>query len=80
MLNNFIINSIVISIIYFLIKFLEMRFIEQETKPLKDLIKNTTFVFISSMMGGFLLEQFKFNNILKLDKEDPKVFTNEPGF
>ena len=79
-MNNYILSSIVISVIYFIIKFIEMRFINKEATPIKDILKNTLIVFISSIMGGFLLEQFKINNIFETIKEVPNVFTNEPGF
>ena len=79
-MNSYILNSIITSIIYFIIKFIEMRYIDKETKPVKDLFKSTAIVFIASICGGFLMEQFKFNNILENIKEVPKIFTNEPGF
>ena len=79
-MNTYILSSIVISVIYFIIKFIEMRFINKEATPIKDILKNTLIVFISSIMGGFLLEQFKINNIFETIKEVPNVFTNEPGF
>lgn len=79
-MNQFILVSIVTSIIFFLIKFIKMRFVDKETTPLKEIIKETGYVFISSLMGGFLMEQFKFNNILESIKETPNVFINEPGF
>lgn len=57
-----------------------MRFVDKENEPLKIIIKETGYVFISSLLSGFLMEQFKFNNILENIKETPGVFTNEPGF
>ena len=57
-----------------------MRFINKETTPVKEIFKNTVVVFLSSIIGGFLLEQFKINNIFENIKDVPNVFTNEPGF
>ena len=79
-MNNYLLNSIIIGIIYFIIKFIEMRFVEKEAKPLKDIIKETALVFLSSILGGYILEQFKIPNLLGSIKEIPKVFTNDPGF
>ena len=79
-MNQYILVSIVTSIIYFLVKFIKMRFVDKENEPLKIIIKETGYVFISSLLSGFLMEQFKFNNILENIKETPGVFTNEPGF
>ena len=57
-----------------------MRFVDKENEPLKTIVKETGFVFVSALLGGFLMDQFKFNNILENIKETPTVFTNEPGF
>ena len=79
-MNQYILVSIVTSIIYFLVKFIKMRFVDKENEPLKIIVKETGYVFVASLLGGFLIEQFKFNNILDNIKETPWVFTNEPGF
>ncbi len=79
-MNQYILVSIVTSIIFFLIKFIKMRFVDKENEPLKTIFKETGFVFVSAVLGGFLMDQFKFNNILENIKETPTVFTNEPGF
>ena len=79
-MNNYILTSIVISVIYFIIKFIEMRFINKEATPIKEVFKNTIAVFLASIIGGFLLDQFKLNNIFETIKETPNVFTTEPGF
>ena len=79
-MNQIIILSIITSIIFFLIKIIKMRFIDKENEPFKEIVKETGIVFISSLLSGFLIEQFKFNNILENIKATPSVFTNEPGF
>lgn len=80
-MNNMLIISLIISIIYFIFKFLEMRFIIKENKPLKELVKDSLFVYISSLIGFFILEQF--NNMLESDikvNTNPPAFTNEAPF
>ena len=79
-MNQYILVSIITSVIFFLIKFIKMRFVDKESEPLKTIVKESGFVFVASLLGGFLMEQFKFNNILENIKETPSVFTNEPGF
>lgn len=57
--NLFVIGAI-IATVYFLLKFLEMRFVDQDDKkPIKVLIRDTLIVGISSVLGVYLLEQFK---------------------
>ena len=57
--NLFVIGAI-IATVYFLLKFLEMRFVDQDDKkPIKVLIRDTLIVGISSVLGIYLLEQFK---------------------
>ena len=47
-MNNQILTSTIIAIIYFLAKFIEMRFILKENKPLKHLVIDAMIVFISA--------------------------------
>jgi hypothetical protein len=68
----------VISIIFFISKFIEMRFIEKENKPLKLLIRDTLLVYISVILGNFILKQL--NPIIHSGGENPVVFTDNPEF
>ena len=63
MTNNFLI-SIIISIIYIIFKFLDMRYIKKENKPLKDLILDSCVVFVSSIITFLLFEQFNLSEML----------------
>ncbi len=58
-MNNIFIISGIIALVYFIIKFIEMRFIEKESKPLKLLIRDALLVYFSVVMGYFILEQIK---------------------
>ena len=53
---NFMLASI-ISVVYFLFKFLEMRMLDKENKPLKDILKETMIVYVSVLAGEFVLNQ-----------------------
>ena len=48
-------SGLVVSIIYGLLRFIEMRFILKENKPLKDLFRDTIIVFISTVIGLSLI-------------------------
>ena len=55
--SNFMVGGI-ISVIYFLLKFIEMRFIIKENKPLKLLFRDTLVVYIGSILGLSVYSQF----------------------
>jgi hypothetical protein len=89
--NLFVIGAI-IATVYFLLKFLEMRFVDHDNKkPIKVLIRDTIIVCISSMVGVYLLDQF---NMLGIGGgggsggggsgggggSSPAVFVDTPGF
>ena len=56
-MDNLLINAGIIAFIYILVKFAEMRVILKENKPLKELVKDTIFVFISVITGFFIINQ-----------------------
>ena len=67
----------VIGFIYFLFRFIEMKFIVKEVKPIKVMIRDALLVFISVLLGNYLLTNL---SPLKKLTENPKVFVNDPGF
>lgn len=78
--NIFIIASL-ISFFYLILKFIEMRFIEKDSKPLKVLIKDTLVVYLCVLLGNFIVEQI--NPSLLGEEATNKVtqvFTDNPGF
>jgi len=84
--NLFSIGAI-IAIVYFLLKFLEMRFVDNDNKkPIKVLIRDTLIVCISSVVGVFLLDQFKMMGNSSIIRgadsglSAPAVFVDTPGF
>ena len=79
-MNNQVLTAGIISIIYFLMKFIEMRFILKENKPLKQLVIDTLIVFIAATSTILLLEQFNLNEIIGNLKETPGAFINKPDF
>jgi hypothetical protein len=68
-----------ISIIFLIVKFFEMRFIEKENKPLKFLLRDTILVYFSVLFGNFILDQI--SPVINLNsKIDTPVFTDNPTF
>lgn len=72
----------IISIVFLFLKFIEMRFIEKESKPLKLLIRDTIVVFFSVISGFFILEQVKhiMNNGNNLSTNNTPIFIDNPEF
>lgn len=79
--NIFIIASI-ISIVFFISKFIEMRYVEKESKPLKYLIRDALVVYFSVICGYFILEQVKpmIQSGAGNSATVPQVFTDNPEF
>jgi hypothetical protein len=79
-MSNIFVVAAIISITFLLAKFLEMRYIEKESKPLKLLIRDTFLVYFSVIIANFVMEQI--NPVMK-GGTTPKVtpvFTDNPGF
>tara|TARA_B110000967_G_C18869605_1_gene554648 strand:- start:1247 stop:1501 length:255 start_codon:yes stop_codon:yes gene_type:complete len=77
--------SFFISVVYFIIRFIEMNFIEKEPKPIKIILKDTAFVFISVNLGKFLISQIFGATSLNIGGDNivnkaVDAFTGEPGF
>lgn len=80
-MDNIFIIAAVISVIFFISKFIEMRFVEKETKPLKLLIRDSLLVYFSVVFGNFVIEQI--NPMIQggsAASTVTPVFTDNPGF
>lgn len=58
-MTNIFYVAIVISIIYLIGRFIEMRFITKENKPLSILFRDALLVYSSVVVGHFVLEQVR---------------------
>ena len=82
--------SISITILYFLCKVAEMKYLDKEVKPFKTVIRDTFIVLFSSLTcsSGYFYFQKNINDFLNIitDKTalsnatNTQVFTDEPGF
>jgi TctA family transporter len=81
-MNNIFIIAAIISVIFLIVKFIEMRYIEKESKPLKLLIRDALLVYFSVVMGYFILEQLKpvIGDENNLQGGNTPAFTDNPNF
>ena len=78
-MNNIFVVAGIISIVFLIAKFIEMRFIEKESKPIKLLIRDALLVYFSVVLSHFLIKQV--NPIMhKGGSHVTPVFTDNPGF
>jgi hypothetical protein len=77
-MNNIFIIATIISIVFLIVKFIEMRFIEKESKPFKLLIRDALLVYFSVIASDFIIGQI--NPIIKGGSNVTPVFTDNPGF
>jgi len=77
-MENIFTISAIISSAFFIVKFIEMRFIEKESKPLKNLIKDTLLVYFSVIISNFIINQI--NPLVNSVQKITPVFTDNPGF
>lgn len=78
-----------VTVLYFVLKVIEMKFIHKELKPLKDIARDVCMVFGSSLVAAFATSTYQgsindfFNVMTKtkvLNNDHAQVFTGEPGF
>lgn len=72
------IQSSCISILYLLLKVIEDKFILKQNKPIKLFIRDTLIVFISVLLGEFLIGQIK--PLSGVIMNSPVVITSDPDF
>jgi hypothetical protein len=80
-MDNIFVISGIISFTFFIVKFIEMRFIEKESKPLKFLIRDSLLVYFSVIISYFIIDQLK--SVISTGGDGPKttpIFTDNPNF
>jgi hypothetical protein len=77
-MEKYIIHSGIIAFIYLLMKFVEMRITKNEAKPMKELIRDTLIVYLSAIIGLYIIDEFMPANAVV--KTITNVFTDVPGF
>jgi len=81
--------AIFTTILFVFFKLIEMKYLEQEFKPLKVMFRDSFIVFMSSLLGsyGYYYTQHSFSDFLNivtenktLKAEATQIFTDIPGF
>ena len=75
--STLVLTATIISVIYLLVKFLEMRYVLDEDKSPKTLIRDAVVVFISVLIGDYAAGQFAGQNPGNVA---PDVFVGNPEF
>jgi len=76
-MENIYLTALVISFLYLLCKFIEMRFITKENRPFKTIIIDTIFVYFCVIISFFLIGQF---NLKTKSLIEAPVFVDNPKF
>ena len=73
--NNYFV-SFVISLLYLLIKTGEQKFVTKEINQIKDLIKDSLIIFISSCLALNIIDNINSGEVT----EQTQIFTGTPEF
>jgi hypothetical protein len=81
-MNNIFVFAGIISIIFFIAKFLETKYLDEEPKPLKFIIRDTLIVYMGVIGGSFVLDQLKpvMDGVEGGNPVIPLAFTDNPPF
>ena len=77
-MDNVFLQAGIIAVLYLLAKFVEMRFVLKENKPLKMLMRDAIIVYISAILGLYIIEQFLLQG--EITKSAPQAFIDNPTF
>jgi hypothetical protein len=81
--------AVLVTFLFCLAKFVEMKFVEKELKPLKVVVRDALIVFFCAVAGSFVYFHLDGNiadflNIVTdtktLNTSATQIFTDEPGF
>ena len=83
-MDNLILLSTSAALVFFFVKFIEMRFIKKEPEPLKGLLKDSLIVLIATYLGGFIVAQVngQLNSATSnaVTSDTTPAFTGNPEF
>jgi len=78
MASSLFLNGFIVSFLFLVMKFFEIRFITKKEVHPKHLLRDSIIVYISVIFGNYLLSQFGSN--ASLNKKIVEVFTDSPSF
>lgn len=88
-MNTYIISALITTLLYTVVKFFQMRFVEKENKPLKELISDSCIVLLVTFIGLFATEQLGsvegLSHVFGVqgggdNSTQTKAFTSKPNF
>jgi hypothetical protein len=79
-MDNIFVNAGIIALIYLIIKFAEMRLVNKEAKPLKELIRDMLIVYVSVLSGLYVIDELVVSQNSKIKYETTNVFIDPPTF
>jgi hypothetical protein len=88
-MENLFLFAIFTTILFVLLKLVEMKYLEKEFKPLKYIVRDAVIVFSSSLAAayGFFYTKGSIDDFLNivtenktLNMEATQIFTDTPGF
>ena len=84
-MEKIILLTISISSVFIILKMIEIKYLENKTKPMKEVIRDALIIAISSFSVLYGFSQFNqsipflSDNVEKMTKQ-PDIFTDNPGF
>ena len=81
--------AVLTTFLFCLIKLLQMKFLEKEMRPLKDLVRDALMVFVAGFVGYFLYFKMDgtisdfFNAVTEtnvISATNTEIFTDKPDF
>lgn len=81
--------SIIVTALFCFLKFVEMKYIDKEVKPLKFIVRDAFIVLICSVVGSSIIFNYdasisEFFNIVTdtttITPANTQIFTDDPGF
>lgn len=78
-MENIFLISAIVAAVYFLMKFIEMRFILKESRTLKSQLRDAILVYVSAVLALFIYDNVSETNKVPSAVDTP-AFTGMPGF
>jgi len=88
-MQNLFLFAIYTTVFFCVAKLLEMKYIDDEMKPLKYLVRDNIIVFSAALIAsyGYLYSESMFSNAMNFITENkiveiksPEIFTDKPAF
>jgi hypothetical protein len=78
-MENVFVIAAVVSVVFFIAKFMENKFLDKENvKPVKFIVRDTLLVYFSVLCGHFILQQT--SPLMQSGGKHTQVFIDNPEF